>query len=78
MADAVRYLLPAIPTVLYGGLGRHQVERLSVMRKACMRTWEHYAKGRSLVQDFDEFFQDVLSQFDTRPTSSPRSAYRTS
>ena len=35
MADAVRYLLPAIPTVLYGGLGRHQVERLSVMRKAC-------------------------------------------
>jgi ParB family protein of integrating conjugative element (PFGI_1 class) len=44
MADAVRYLLPAIPTVLYGGLGRHQVERLSVMR-ACERTWEHYAKA---------------------------------
>src|SRR3546814_7312661 len=48
MADAVRYLLPAIPTVLYGGLGRHQVERLSVMRTACKRTWEHYAKDRSL------------------------------
>ena len=47
MADAVRYLLPAIPTVLYGGLGRHQVERLSVMRKASERTWEQYAKGRS-------------------------------
>ena len=43
MADAVRYLLPAIPTVLYGGLGRHQVERLSVMRKASERTWEQYA-----------------------------------
>ena len=66
MADAVRYLLPAIPTVLYAGLGRHQVERLSVMRKACERTWAHYAKGRSLVQDFDEFFQDVLSQFDVQ------------
>ena len=66
MADAVRYLLPAIPTVLYAGLGRHQVERLSVMRKACERTWEHYAKGRSLVQDFDEFFQEVLSQFDVQ------------
>ncbi len=64
MNDAVRYLLPAIPTVLYGGLGRHQVERLSVMRKACMLAWERYAKGRSLVQDFDEFFQEVLSQFD--------------
>ncbi|MCW3660277.1 ParB family protein [Pseudomonas aeruginosa] len=66
MSDAVRYLLPAIPTVLYGGLGRHQVERLSVMRKACMFAWERYTKGRSLVQDFDEFFQEVLSQFDTQ------------
>ena len=66
MADAVRYLLPAIPTVLYGGLGRHQVERLSVMRKACERTWEYYAKGRSLQLDFDNFFQEVLSQFDTQ------------
>ncbi|HCF7479515.1 TPA: ParB family protein [Pseudomonas aeruginosa] len=66
MNDAVRYLLPAIPTVLYGGLGRHQVERLSVMRKACLLAWERYAKGRSLVQDFDEFFQEVLSQFDVQ------------
>ncbi|MBI2749024.1 MULTISPECIES: ParB family protein [Comamonadaceae] len=66
MADAVRYLLPAIPTMLYAGLGRHQVERLSVMRKACMLTWERYAKGRSLVQDFDDFFQEVLSHFDAQ------------
>jgi len=66
MNDAVRYLLPAIPTVLYGGLGRHQVERLSVMRKACLLAWERYAKGRTLVQDFDDFFQEVLSQFDTQ------------
>jgi hypothetical protein len=66
MNDAVRYLLPAIPTVLYGGLGRHQVERLSVTRKACMLAWERYAKGRTLVQDFDDFFQEVLSQFDTQ------------
>jgi ParB family protein of integrating conjugative element (PFGI_1 class) len=66
MADAVRYLLPAIPTVLYGGLGRHQVERLSVMRKACKRTWENYAKSRALELDFDNFFQEVLSQFDTQ------------
>ncbi|AHG40987.1 integrating conjugative element ParB [Pseudomonas syringae CC1557] len=64
MADAVRYLLPAIPTVLYGGLGRHQVERLSVMRKACERTWEYYAKSRSLPLNFNNFFQEVLSQFD--------------
>jgi ParB family protein of integrating conjugative element (PFGI_1 class) len=66
MADAVRYLLPAIPTVLYGGLGRHQVERLSVMRKACMLAWERYAKDRSLPLDFEGFFQEVLSQFDAQ------------
>ncbi|CAM5208830.1 hypothetical protein CDEF62S_03770 [Castellaniella defragrans] len=74
MADAVRYLLPAIPTVLYAGLGRHQVERLSVMRKACERTWDRYVKDRPLVQGFDDFFQEVLSQFDTQGDefSSPR------
>ncbi|HCF3586493.1 TPA: ParB family protein [Pseudomonas aeruginosa] len=66
MNDAVRYLLPAIPAVLYGGLGRHQVERLSVMRKACLFAWERYAKGRPLVQDFDDFFMEVLSQFDSQ------------
>ena len=43
MNDAVRYLLPAIPTLLYGGLGRHQVDRLAVLRKACERTWERRA-----------------------------------
>lgn len=67
MQDAVRYLLPAIPTVLYGGLGRHQVERLSVLRKACERTWERRALGRRFAVDFASLFQDVLSQFDTQP-----------
>lgn len=71
MNDAVRYLLPAIPTLLYGGLGRHQVERLAVLRKACERTWERRALGRALGRalavDFALLFQDVLSQFDTQP-----------
>ncbi|OCX96542.1 ParB family protein [Stutzerimonas sp. R40042] len=67
MNDAVRYLLPAIPTLLYGGLGRHQVERLAVLRKACERTWERWVLGRALAVDFASLFQDVLSQFDTQP-----------
>lgn len=67
MQDAVYYLLPAIPTVLYGGLGRHQVERLAVLRKACERTWERRALGRHLAVDFASLFQDVLSLFDTPP-----------
>lgn len=67
MQDAVRHLLPAIPTVLYGGLGRHQVERLAVLRRACERTWERRAQDRRLAADFASLFQDVLSQFDTQP-----------
>lgn len=67
MQDAVFYLLPAIPTVLYGGLGRHQVDRLVVLRKACERTWERKALDRHLAVDFASLFQDVLSQFDVQP-----------
>ncbi len=67
MQDAVHYLLPAIPNLLYGGLGRHQVERLAVLRKACERTWERRELGRSLSVEFAMLFQDVLAQFDTRP-----------
>src|SRR3546814_3257110 len=67
MNDAVRYLLPAIPTLLYGGLGRHQVDRLAVLRKACERTWERLALGRTVAVDFATLFQDVLTQFDTQP-----------
>ncbi len=67
MGDAVRYLLPAIPTLLYGGLGRHQVERLAVLRKACERTWERRGSSRDVSMDFASLFQDVLSQFDAQP-----------
>lgn len=67
MQDAIHYLLPAIPTVLYGGLGRHQVERLAVLRKACERTWDQRALGHRLAMDFASLFQDVLSQFDSQP-----------
>lgn len=67
MQDAVQHLLPAIPTLLYGGLGRHQVERVAVLRKACQRIWQRYSAARTLTVDFREFFQDVLAQFDAQP-----------
>jgi len=66
MQEAIQYLLPAIPTVLYAGLGRHQVERLAVMRKMCEQVWARYAKDRDLTVDFEGFFQDVLAQFDAQ------------
>ncbi|CFL01985.1 ParB family protein [Burkholderia pseudomallei] len=65
MQDAVRFLLPAIPTLLYGGLGKHQVERLAAMRRAAARVWEQHAKTHS--DDFSGLFQDVLTLFDGQP-----------
>jgi len=67
MQDAVRYLLPAIPNVLYGGLGRHQVERVAVLRKTAERIWEQHAAGARTAAEFEPFFGDVLMQFDTAP-----------
>jgi ParB family protein of integrating conjugative element (PFGI_1 class) len=64
MRDAVQYLLPAIPNVLYGGMGRHQVERLSVMRRSGERIWEEHARGKTLGIDFSSLFQDALAMFD--------------
>ncbi|USR37560.1 ParB family protein [Ectopseudomonas hydrolytica] len=69
MQDTVRYLLPTIPNVLYNGLGRHQVERLAVLRKAAELTWEKYACGKELVTDFETLFHDVLAPFDGQPSS---------
>jgi ParB family protein of integrating conjugative element (PFGI_1 class) len=64
MRDAVRYLLPALPTVLYAGLGRPQVERLTVLRRAGLRIWEPRAASKRLPVDFTSLFQDVLALFD--------------
>lgn len=65
MRDAVQYLLPAIPNVLYGGLGRHQVERLAVLRRACERIWEQRADGKRTGEDFHALFHEVLAMFDS-------------
>jgi ParB family protein of integrating conjugative element (PFGI_1 class) len=67
MRDAVEFLLPAIPNVLYGGLGRHQVERLAVMRRSYSRIWEEHVKGKNLEVDFSSLFHDALLMCDARP-----------
>uniref|UniRef100_UPI0007182B96 ParB family protein n=1 Tax=Burkholderia pseudomallei TaxID=28450 RepID=UPI0007182B96 len=61
MQEAVRHLLPAIPTLLYGGLGRPQVERLVALRRSAARTWEQRGGEGA---DFATLFQDVLALFD--------------
>ena len=64
MRDAVQYLLPAIPAVLYGGLGRHQVERLAVLRKAGERIWDQHVAAGELSTDYPTLFLEVLQGFD--------------
>jgi ParB family protein of integrating conjugative element (PFGI_1 class) len=63
MREAVEYLLPAIPNVLYGGLGRPQVEQLTGLRRAAARIWEAHA-GKAQPDEFPALFQDVLAGFD--------------
>ncbi|VXC25160.1 Transcriptional regulator [Pseudomonas sp. 8Z] len=62
MQDAIRYLLPAIPSVLYSGLGKHQVEKILSLRKTSLQCWELHNKDNSI--DFEMLFQDVLAQFE--------------
>lgn len=65
MQEAIQYLLPAIPTVLYAGLGRHQVEQLTSLRRAAERVWLARGTKASPQVDFPTFFQDVLALFDS-------------
>jgi ParB family protein of integrating conjugative element (PFGI_1 class) len=67
MQEAVRYLLPAIPHLLYGGLGRPQIERLTGLRRAGARLWDARSDGRSLPIEFATLFQEMLSTFDGGP-----------
>ena len=64
MQDAVAHLLPAIPSILYAGLGRPQIERLTSLRKAASRTWDRHAQHKTLPTGFPTLFQEVLSLFD--------------
>lgn len=64
MQETVRCLLPVIPSALYSGLGKHQVERLLSLRKAAGQTWITHTEGKEHIPDFEGLFQDVLSLFD--------------
>jgi len=64
MQEAIQHLLPAIPTVLYAGLGRPQIEQLTNLRRAGERTWTARSEKASTTIDFATLFQDVLALFD--------------
>lgn len=64
MREAVQFLLPSIPNVLYSGLGRHQVERLVMLRKAGERAWKLHANNAVTNTAFSTLFHEVLHVFD--------------
>lgn len=67
MQDAVRYLLPAIPSILYAGLGKPQIERLASLRKGAVRAWERHASEKPPNIDFPSLWQEVLASFEGAP-----------
>ena len=64
MLGTLEHLLPAIPQVLYAGLGKPQVERLMSLRSQAEQTWNRYP---SAVYTFNEFWLDTLTSFDAEP-----------
>lgn len=67
MQDTVQFLLPAIPKLLYAGLGKPQIERLTALRRSAEKTWRQHAGEAAAHIDFDGLFQDVLASFDDAP-----------
>jgi ParB family protein of integrating conjugative element (PFGI_1 class) len=64
MLDTLEHLLPAIPHVLYAGLGKPQIERLIGLRRQAERTWNHYPTSTAA---FAEVWLETLGYFDTEP-----------
>lgn len=62
MLDTTRYLLPAIPGLLFSGLGKPQIEKILALRKTASSCWGKHYQGDGI--DFDMLFQDVLAQFE--------------
>ncbi|MFU3552749.1 ParB family protein [Pseudomonas aeruginosa] len=65
MLDTVEFLLPAIPVMLYSGLGKPQIEKLLSLRKSASSCWARLYAGEGI--DFEMMFQDTLAIFDSSP-----------
>lgn len=61
MQEALRTLVPAIPGLLYSGLGKHQVEKLLTLRSAALKAWVSFNGEET---DFELLYQEVLNGFD--------------
>lgn len=62
MLDALQYLLPAAPGLLYSGLGYDRITKILALRKAAFECWKRHYSGEGV--DIEMLFQDVLAQFE--------------
>lgn len=62
MQDIIRYLLPAIPQVLYAGLGIDPAVKLIGLRKAAESVWKKH-QTEAVNQSFDDVFVEALGAF---------------
>jgi len=61
MFDTLEHLLPAIPQMLYTGLGKQVIERTISLRRRSEAVWNRYAFD---VGDFEPLWLESLAQFD--------------
>ncbi|WP_409287350.1 ParB family protein [Pseudomonas guariconensis] len=61
MFDAIEFLLPSIPQVLYAGLGKPNIERVISLRRRAESTWNQYFGD---PQQFALLWMEVLTAFD--------------
>ncbi|AKE60079.1 ParB family protein [Citrobacter farmeri] len=67
MEQALEYLLPCIPEVLYAGMGRPQVEKLLSLRSAALQRWQRHTGDDGNNENFDDLFSSALSLFNEQP-----------
>lgn len=62
MLDTLQYLLPAVPGLLYSGLGIDRITKIIALRKSALACWDKHYSNEGV--DFEMLFQDVLGQFE--------------
>ncbi|KNX78293.1 hypothetical protein DA83_23415 [Pseudomonas sp. 250J] len=62
MLDTLQYVLPAVPGLLYSGLGIDRITKIIALRKSALACWDKHYSNEGV--DFEMLFQDVLGQFE--------------
>lgn len=64
MFEALEHLLPGMPQVLYGGLGKPSIERLLSLHRRAEHAWQ---KRQGHIAEFAELWRETLAGFDALP-----------